>query len=64
MLQVIALSTGNKQAALTSNVLPTTRKMRIYDLSAQATVADPRFQQLMQELDLNLTWEDLGKAAK
>lgn len=31
-LQVIALSTGNRGAALTSNVLATTRKMRIYDL--------------------------------
>jgi SPP1 gp7 family putative phage head morphogenesis protein len=63
-LQVIALSTGNRGAALTSNVLPTTQKQRIYDLTAQDTVADPRFQAMMQELGINLTWEDLSKAAK
>lgn len=63
-LQVIALSTGNRGAALTSNVLPTTRKMRIYDLVAQDVVADPRFQALMEDLGLNLTWEDLSKASK
>lgn len=63
-LQVIALSTGNRGAALTSNVLQTTRKMRIYDLVAQDVVADPRFQQLMRDLGLNLTWEDLSKASK
>lgn len=63
-LQVIALSTGNRGAALTSNVLPTTRKMRIYDLVAQDVVADPRFQKLMEELGLDLTWEDLSKASK
>lgn len=63
-LQVIALSTGNRGAALTSNVLPTTRKMRIYDLVAQDVVADPRFRVLMEELGLDLTWEDLSKASK
>jgi hypothetical protein len=63
-LQVISLSTGNRLAALTSNVLPTTRKMRIYDLVAQDVVADPRFQQLMDDLGLKLTWEDLSKASK
>lgn len=63
-LQVIALSTGNRGAALTSNVLPTTRKMRIYDLVAQDVVADPRFQKLMEDLGLSLTWEDLSKASK
>jgi SPP1 gp7 family putative phage head morphogenesis protein len=63
-LQVIALSTGNRGAALTSNVLQTRSKQRIYDLVAQDVVADPRFQELMDELGLNLTWEDLSKAAK
>lgn len=64
MLQVIALSTGNRGAALTSNVLATPRKMRIYDLVAQDTVADPRFQKLMEELDLDLSWSALSKASK
>ena len=27
-------------------------------------MADPRFQELMNELNLDLTWEDLGKASK
>jgi SPP1 gp7 family putative phage head morphogenesis protein len=63
-LQVIALSTGNRGAALTSNVMPTTRKNRIYDLVAQDVVADPRFQALMEELGMDLTWEDLQKASK
>lgn len=61
---MIALATGNRGAAFTSNVLPSTRKNRIYDLVGQDTVADPRFQELMQELNLDLTWEDLGKASK
>jgi len=63
-LQVIALSTGNRGAALTSNVMPTTRKNRIYDLVAQDAVADPRFQKMMEELGMDLTWEDLSKASK
>jgi len=63
-LQVIALSTGNRGAALTSNVMPTTRKNRIYDLVAQDAVADPRFQKLMDDLGMDLTWEDLAKASK
>lgn len=63
-LQVIALSTGNRGAALTSNVVPTRQKQRIYDLVGQDTVADPRFQALMRELNIDLTWEDLGKASK
>jgi SPP1 gp7 family putative phage head morphogenesis protein len=63
-LQMIALATGDRGAAITSNVLQSTKKNRIYDLVAQDTVADPRFQALMDDLGLNLTWEDLGKAAK
>lgn len=63
-LQMIALATGDRGAAITSNVLPSTKKNRIYDLVAQDTVADPRFQELMDEIGLNLTWEDINKAAK
>lgn len=63
-LQVISLSTGNRLAALSSNVLPTSQKNRIYDLVAMDVVADPRFQTMMDELGLRLTWEDLSKAAK
>jgi SPP1 gp7 family putative phage head morphogenesis protein len=63
-LQMIALSTGNRAAAYTSNLFPTPRKQRIYDLVAQDTVVDPRFQQLMQDTGLSLSWEDLQKAAK
>lgn len=63
-LQVIALSTGNRGAAITSNVTPSRRKQRIYDLTAQDTVADPRFQAMQEELGISLTWEDLSKAAK
>lgn len=63
-LQVIALSTGNRGAALTSNVVPTRQKQRVYDLTAQDTVADPRFQAMLRELNIELTWEDLSRAAK
>jgi SPP1 gp7 family putative phage head morphogenesis protein len=63
-LQMIALATGDRGAAITSNVLQSIKKNRIYDLVAQDTVSDPRFQDLMQELNLNLTWEDINKAAK
>lgn len=61
---MIALATGNRGAAVTSNVLPSTRKNRIYDLVGQDTVADPRFQKLMEELNLDLSWKDLGQASK
>jgi len=63
-LQMIALATGDRGAAITSNVLQSVKKNRIYDLVAQDTVADPRFQELMDELGLDLTWEDINKAAK
>jgi SPP1 gp7 family putative phage head morphogenesis protein len=63
-LQVIALSTGNRNSAIVSNILPTMSKQRIYDLVAQDTYADERFQKLMDELGINLTWEDLSKASK
>jgi SPP1 gp7 family putative phage head morphogenesis protein len=63
-LQMIALATGDRGAAITSNVIQSVKKNRIYDLVAQDTVADPRFQALMDDLGLDLTWEDLSKAAK
>ena len=63
-LQVIALSTGDYKAALNSNVLPTAAKGRIYDLVAQDTYADPRFQEILKNAGLELTWEDMSKAAK
>jgi SPP1 gp7 family putative phage head morphogenesis protein len=63
-LQMIALATGDRGAAITSNVLQSTKKNRIYDLVAQDTVSDPRFRELMDELGLDLTWEDINKASK
>jgi hypothetical protein len=63
-LQMIALATGDRGAAITSNVLQSVKKNRIYDLVAQDTVSDPRFRELMDELGLDLTWEDINKAAK
>jgi SPP1 gp7 family putative phage head morphogenesis protein len=63
-LQMIALATGDRGAAVTSNVIQSVKKNRIYDLVAQDTVSDPRFQALMEELNLDLTWEDINKAAK
>jgi SPP1 gp7 family putative phage head morphogenesis protein len=63
-LQMISLATGDRQAALLSNVLPTTRKQRIYDIVAQEVASDPRFLKIMEETGLDLNWEDLQKAAK
>jgi hypothetical protein len=63
-LQMIALATGNRRAALSSNVLPTSRKMRIYDTVAQRTASDPRFRTMLEQSGIDLSWEDLQKAAK
>jgi hypothetical protein len=63
-LQMVALATGDRGAAITSNVLPSTQKNRIYDLVAMDTVADPRFQKIINELGVPITFSDLGKASK
>lgn len=63
-LQMISLATGDRRGAALSNVVPTQRKQRIYDIVAQRTASDPRFLRLMEDAGLDLSWEDLQKAAK
>jgi len=64
--QQIALASGDKLLADASNVIPTPQKQRLYDLAAQATVANPEFQKRFgpEGLNLGLDWEDLQKGAK
>ena len=62
--QIIALSTGDRSLAESSNVLATTQKNRLYDLVAIDTVNDPEFLAIPALRNANLTWEDLAKAAK
>jgi len=64
--QQIALASGDKLLADASNVIPTPQKQRLYDLAAQATVANPQFQKRFgpEGLNLGIDWEDLQKGAK
>lgn len=62
--QIIALSTGDRSLAESSNVLATTQKNRLYDLVALDTINDPEFRKIPALRDADLTWEDLAKAAK
>jgi len=62
--QIMALSTGDRQIAMASNVLPTTQKNRLYDLVAMDTLNDPEYLKIPALRDANLTWEDLAKGAK
>jgi SPP1 gp7 family putative phage head morphogenesis protein len=62
--QIIALATRDRTLALASNVLPTTKKNRLYDTIAMDTMADPAFHSLEAFKDLGLTWEELAKGAK
>jgi SPP1 gp7 family putative phage head morphogenesis protein len=63
-LQMISLATGDRRSALMSNVVPTKQKQRVYDVVAQEVASDPRFLALMERHNLDLSWEDLQKAAK
>jgi hypothetical protein len=63
-LQMISLATGDRRSAIMSNVFPTRQKQRVYDVVAQEVASDPRFLALMERNNLNLSWEDLQKAAK
>lgn len=58
--QLIALSTRDRALAEASNVVATNRKNRLYDLVAERTQSDPRF----QKLGLDLEFGDLAKGAK
>jgi len=58
--QLIALSTRDRALAEASNVVATSRKNRLYDLVAERTASDPRF----QKLGLDLEFGDLAKGAK
>jgi len=62
--QIIGLSTGDRQVAIASNVIPTTQKNRLYDLVAMDTINDPEFLKIPALRDANLKWEDLSNAAK
>ena len=61
--QIIALSTKNKALAEISNVVPTTSKRRLYDIIAMRTISDPRWEAI-REKGVDITWEQLAKAAK
>ena len=63
-LQMISLSTGNKRLGEITNLFPSSRKQRIYDLVAQDVLDDPRFVKLQRELGSSLTFSDLSKVAK
>jgi len=62
--QIIGLSTGNRDIAIASNILPTAQKNRLYDLIAMDTIDDPEFRKIPALREANLTWEDLAKGAK
>jgi SPP1 gp7 family putative phage head morphogenesis protein len=63
-VQIISLATGKRNLALTSNVVETTKKNRIYDLVAQDTKSDPAYLALEERLGIELSWKDLSKGAK
>lgn len=62
--QIIGLSTADRAVSVSSNVLATPQKNRLYDLVAQDTINDPEFLKISALRDANLTWEDLSDAAK
>lgn len=62
--QIIGLSTRDRDISVNSNVLPTMQKNRLYDLVAMDTAADPRLREIPALRHVNITWEDLQKAAK
>jgi len=61
--QLIALSTRDRQLSEASNVVPTNRKNRLYDLVAEQTLSDPEFQRI-NPLGNDINFKDLSKAAK
>ena len=63
-LQMIAMTTRNRELANLGNLFAKSRKERIYDVISQATVNDPRFQKLTSDLGVELSWPDLEKAGK
>ena len=62
--QIIGLSTGDRDISVNSNVLATSKKNRLYDLVAMDTAADPRLREIPAFRHVEITWEDLQKAAK
>ena len=62
--QIIGLSTGDRDISINSNVLATSKKNRLYDLVAMDTAADPRLREIPAFRHVEITWEDLQKAAK
>lgn len=62
--QIIGLSTGDRDISINSNVLATSKKNRLYDLVAMDTAADPRLRAIPAFRHIEITWEDLQKAAK
>ena len=61
--QLIALSTRDRALAESSNVVATNRKNRLYDLVAERTISDSRFQNI-NPLGNDLDFGDVAKAAK
>ena len=62
--QIIGLSTGDRKISLSSNILPTNQKNRLYDLVAMDTINDPEFLKISSLRNSGLIWEDIADAAK
>ena len=60
--QQIAIASKDLALARSTNVVPTDRKQRLYDIAAMRAIASPKLAKYRDEL--GLTWKDLQKAAK